>query len=289
MRCAAAALSALSCVTLGRLLAGNPDKQANLRVVRSLAARHPELPQARLAVAHVALAAGDARAALEETRRAAYMQPGWEAAAIFEAQVLQRESAERAAQSLAAFLERYPEGNFADLARRKLLPALYNLARDGRLPPRFALVGSSRSQLTDDELRTLANTEYFDIMLLHWQHTATWPADTARWQDAIARGTVTYDGNAAKFNLVGPDLTAKDWTDLLAGIGGTPEGIITAAAIRCMGGAIHGQLAPKDDEERQKAIDATLSVIGEAVKMHPTYSEEGRLQKKAPPFKEPSA
>ncbi len=44
-------------------------------------------------------------------------------------------------------------------------------------------------------------------------------------------------------------------TDLLAGIGGTPEGIITAAAIRCMGGAIQGQLAPKDDEERQKAID----------------------------------
>ena len=36
-----------------------------------------------------------------------------------------------------------------------------------------------------DELRGLANTEYFDIMLLHWQHTATWPADTARWQDGI--------------------------------------------------------------------------------------------------------
>jgi len=36
-----------------------------------------------------------------------------------------------------------------------------------------------------DELRRLANTEYFDIMLLHWQHTPTWPADTARWQDAI--------------------------------------------------------------------------------------------------------
>ena len=36
-----------------------------------------------------------------------------------------------------------------------------------------------------DELRTLANTEYFDVMLLHWQHTATWPTDTARWQDAI--------------------------------------------------------------------------------------------------------
>src|SRR5271170_3806902 len=45
-------------------------------------------------------------------------------------------------------------------------------------------------------------------------------------------------------------------TDMLAGIGGTPEGIIAAAAIRCMGGAIQAQLAPRDDAERQKAIDA---------------------------------
>ena len=36
-----------------------------------------------------------------------------------------------------------------------------------------------------DELRKLAQTEYFDIMLLHWQHTATWPSDSARWQDGI--------------------------------------------------------------------------------------------------------
>ena len=45
-------------------------------------------------------------------------------------------------------------------------------------------------------------------------------------------------------------------TDMLAGIGGTPEGIIAAAAIRCMGGAIQAQLAPTDDAERQKALDA---------------------------------
>ena len=36
-----------------------------------------------------------------------------------------------------------------------------------------------------DELRKLANTEYFDIMLLHWQHTATWPSDSRVWQDGI--------------------------------------------------------------------------------------------------------
>ena len=40
-----------------------------------------------------------------------------------------------------------------------------------------------------DELRRLANTEYFDIMLLHWQHTATWPTDTARWQDQSSRSS----------------------------------------------------------------------------------------------------
>jgi aryl-alcohol dehydrogenase-like predicted oxidoreductase len=36
-----------------------------------------------------------------------------------------------------------------------------------------------------DELRRLANTEYFDIMLLHWQHAATWPTDSRKWQDGI--------------------------------------------------------------------------------------------------------
>jgi fructose-1,6-bisphosphatase II len=44
--------------------------------------------------------------------------------------------------------------------------------------------------------------------------------------------------------------------DLLAGIGGTPEGIISAAALKCMGGALQGRLWPRDDEERAKAIDA---------------------------------
>ena len=44
--------------------------------------------------------------------------------------------------------------------------------------------------------------------------------------------------------------------DLLLGIGGTPEGIIAAAALRCMGGAMQARLWPRDDAERQKAIDA---------------------------------
>ncbi|MEV4999588.1 class II fructose-bisphosphatase [Nocardioides sp. LML1-1-1.1] len=44
--------------------------------------------------------------------------------------------------------------------------------------------------------------------------------------------------------------------DLLLGIGGTPEGIIAACAMKAMGGTIQGRLWPTDDEERQRAIDA---------------------------------
>ena len=47
-------------------------------------------------------------------------------------------------------------GATGDLAKRKLLPALYNLAHEGQLPERFALIGVSRSESTDDEFRTLA-------------------------------------------------------------------------------------------------------------------------------------
>jgi 1-deoxyxylulose-5-phosphate synthase len=41
-----------------------------------------------------------------------------------------------------------------------------------------------------DELRKLANVDYFDIALLHWQHTSTWPTDSARWQDGIQEAEV---------------------------------------------------------------------------------------------------
>jgi fructose-1,6-bisphosphatase II len=44
--------------------------------------------------------------------------------------------------------------------------------------------------------------------------------------------------------------------DLLMGVGGTPEGIIAACAIKCLGGTIQGRLWPRDDAERAKALDA---------------------------------
>jgi fructose-1,6-bisphosphatase II len=44
--------------------------------------------------------------------------------------------------------------------------------------------------------------------------------------------------------------------DLLVGIGGTPEGVLAAAALKCLGGAFFGRLYPRDDEERRRAMDA---------------------------------
>jgi aryl-alcohol dehydrogenase-like predicted oxidoreductase len=64
--------------------------------------------------------------------------------------------------------------------------ALKGLPRDGyRLVSKMTTREGVNPQEKIDELRKLANAEYFDVMLLHWQHTATWPTDTRRWQDGI--------------------------------------------------------------------------------------------------------
>ncbi|MFD5308002.1 class II fructose-bisphosphatase, partial [Streptomyces ardesiacus] len=68
-----------------------------------------------------------------------------------------------------------------------------------------------------------------------------------------ARIKLISDGDVA-----GSILALREGTgiDLLLGIGGTPEGIISACAVKCLGGTIQGKLWPKDDEERQRAVAA---------------------------------
>ncbi|MBV8808279.1 MAG: aldo/keto reductase [Acidobacteriaceae bacterium] len=64
--------------------------------------------------------------------------------------------------------------------------ALKGIPRDSyRLMSKVTTREGTDPQEKIDELRKLANTEYFDIMLLHWQHVASWPTDSARWQDGI--------------------------------------------------------------------------------------------------------
>ncbi|MFJ3303172.1 class II fructose-bisphosphatase [Streptomyces sp. NPDC086549] len=72
-------------------------------------------------------------------------------------------------------------------------------------------------------------------------------------REAGARIKLISDGDVA-----GSIYALREGTgvDLLLGVGGTPEGIISACAVKCLGGTIQGKLWPKDDEERQRAIDA---------------------------------
>ncbi|MCD7438902.1 class II fructose-bisphosphatase [Streptomyces lincolnensis] len=72
-------------------------------------------------------------------------------------------------------------------------------------------------------------------------------------RDTGARIKLISDGDVA-----GSILALREGTgvDLLLGIGGTPEGIISACAVKCLGGTIQGKLWPKDDAERERAIDA---------------------------------
>ena len=131
-----------------------------------------------------------------------------------------------------------------------------------------------------DELRRLANTEYFDIMLLHWQHTATWPADTARWQDGIleaqSRKVVVSHGASVhglpalrrvpdnnwlqvamiRVNHTGKSMDAEDYAT--QGAGNVPEVVTHVHEVRKKGmGVISMKLAGEgtfDREDRRKAM-----------------------------------
>src|SRR2546421_1490559 len=108
---------------INRLLAGNPDKRSNLRVVQKLASRHPELAPAHFAIAQAAALADDEQTALAEVRRAAEMRPEWEAPAMLEAQILQKRSTAQAAKRLADFVAKNPQSRPGRLAYARALVA----------------------------------------------------------------------------------------------------------------------------------------------------------------------
>jgi aryl-alcohol dehydrogenase-like predicted oxidoreductase len=131
-----------------------------------------------------------------------------------------------------------------------------------------------------DELRRLANTEYFDVMLLHWQHTATWPDDTARWQDAIlesqsrkvvlSRGASVHGLPALRrvpghswlevamirVNHTGKSMDAEDYAT--QGLGNVPEVVTHVKDVRKEGMGVIGMKLVGEGafgaEDRRKAM-----------------------------------
>jgi fructose-1,6-bisphosphatase II len=79
----------------------------------------------------------------------------------------------------------------------------------------------------------------------------------AEIREAGARVNLIRDGDVAPAIAAAQPGTG---VDLLMGIGGTPEGVISAAAIKCLGGAMQGKLWPRNDDERERLVDAGYEV-----------------------------
>ena len=77
----------------------------------------------------------------------------------------------------------------------------------------------------------------------------------AELRDAGAKVNLIRDGDVAPAIAAAQSGTG---VDMLYGIGGTPEGVISAAALKCVGGGIRAKLWPRNDDERQKLVDAGL-------------------------------
>jgi len=78
-------------------------------------------------------------------------------------------------------------------------------------------------------------------------------ADTiAQIREVGARVFLITDGDVAGAIVAAAPRTE---VDLLIGIGGTPEGVVAAAALKCLGGAMQGRLYPRNDEERRALLE----------------------------------
>jgi len=106
---------------LNALMARHPDRQAVLATMQALAQKHPNVPEARLAVAQAAWNAGNNEVSLGEARAALALRPDWELAALFVAQVLQRRSGAEALAFLGEYLQRHPGARDVRLNYARLL------------------------------------------------------------------------------------------------------------------------------------------------------------------------
>ena len=108
-------------MALNSLFARQPDKKLVQSIITDLAKPYPNLPEAHFAIAHAALSANDTVVMLAELDTAEKLRPGWEVPPMMRAQLLQKESADKAIASYRDFLKKYPKANDVRMALAKLL------------------------------------------------------------------------------------------------------------------------------------------------------------------------
>ena len=106
---------------LNTLLAGHPDKAAVLQLTQNLALPYPDLPEAYYGVAQAAWNAGQYPRALSEIHVALKLRPEWEQAALFQGQLLQRNSSAEAIAYFQGYLRNYPRAMDVRLNLARLL------------------------------------------------------------------------------------------------------------------------------------------------------------------------
>lgn len=166
-------------------------------------------------------------------------------------------------------------------SQQMLGAALKGLPRDSyRLMSKVTTYDGGNPAARLDQLLKNSDTEYFDVMLLHWQHTATWPEDTKRWQAAIheaqhkqkivGRGASVHglpalrrvpanewlDIGMIRCNQAGVDTDAEDYS--MDAIGNVPEDVSYIKKTKQAGkGVISMKLAGEgrfDHAQRQAAM-----------------------------------
>lgn len=229
---------------LARLLGSNPDAAANLRVVRNLAAKYPDLPQAHLALSQVAAAANEEALALAEVRSAIKLRPDWEIAAMYEAQLLQRRSPGEAAKRLAVFLEKYPDSRDVRLshARMLVLDKRYPEARQAfetilkRFPKdidAIYAVGLLAFQVkeygvAEANMKRLLDLGYRDADSVRFtlgqiaEEQNDWPR-AIQWYDAIQRGDQALPARLRTANAIAKQGKLKEARDYLHGVSAEAE------------------------------------------------------------------
>jgi tetratricopeptide (TPR) repeat protein len=208
---------------LNTLLSKQKDKQEVLEVIQDLAKPYPKLPEAHFAIAQAAFFADKPEVAKNALDSADKYRPGWETGAQMHAQILFKESPEKALDFYKAFLKKYPNANDVRMAYAKTLVSQKKI--DEAKPEFIRLVESSKGSPEVSAVVGLLSLEsaeykmadqYFEQALkggfkepdqlhLYLGRSAERQKDDARaftWYDKIQPGEFYLDGRISAANVI---------------------------------------------------------------------------------------
>lgn len=208
---------------LNGLLTNQKDKAEVLNAITELAAPYPKLPEAHFAIAQAALIADKTSIAQKELDTANKLRPGWELAAQMQAQMLLKQSPDKAIKFYQGYLKQYPKANDVRLSYAKLLvnqkrfdeakPEFVKLVESSNGNPEVsAVIGllsleSNDYAMADKYLQQSISSGFKDPEQLYGYlgRSAEHQKDDAKalaWYDKIQSGEHYIDGRLAAANVI---------------------------------------------------------------------------------------